>query len=296
MRIRAIIDDLLQDLRYSLRTLRHDAGFTTFAILIVGLGIGASVTVFSISDAVLIRPLPFRAPERLVWIGNGDRRGLSAQTTQVGHLVDLTARDQSFSDLAGYFAFYGVGDNNLTGTGEPERLSAVPVTQNFFPVLGIQPIIGRGFTAEESSGSGPSVALLSHGLWARRFFTLMLGGFAVFALSLALLGIYSVISYTVTQRTQEIAVRMALGASAAQLQARIIRETLGVAAAGMVAGSAASWILARTLGGFLYGVTAADPVTFVAMLAILTLAATLGGYLPARRASRIDPMEAIRSS
>jgi predicted permease len=130
----------------------------------------------------------------------------------------------------------------------------------------------------------------------RRFFTLMLAGFAVFALGLAVLGIYGVISYTVTQRTQEIAVRMALGASATQLQARIIRQTLGLAAIGMLLGSAASWALARSLGSFLYGVSSADPITFVAMLVILTTAAVLGGWLPARRASRIDPMLAMRAS
>src|ERR1043166_6876579 len=99
-----------------------------------------------------------------------DRHERAVRTDHAGgHLLDLTRRSQSFSDLAAYFAFYGVGDNNLTGTGEPERLSAVPVTQNFFPVLGVQPVIGRGFTAEEASGSGPSAVLLSYGLWARRF-------------------------------------------------------------------------------------------------------------------------------
>ena len=130
----------------------------------------------------------------------------------------------------------------------------------------------------------------------RRFFTLMLGGFAAFALCLALLGIYSVISYTVTQRTREIAVRMALGASATQLQARIITQTLQLAAIGILIGSVASWALTRTLGGFLYGVGSADPLTYVAMFAILTASAALGGYLPARRATRIDPMLAIRAN
>ena len=90
-------------------------GFTTFAVLIVGLGIGASATVFSVVDTLLLRPLPFREPERLVWIANRDTSGLSGQTTQVGHLLDLRERNRSFSDLAAYFAFYGVGDNLLSG-------------------------------------------------------------------------------------------------------------------------------------------------------------------------------------
>ena len=149
-----------QDLRYTFRTLRRDRGFTTFAILIVGLGIGASATVFSVVNALLLRPLPFRDPERLVWIANHDTSGLSGQTTQVGHLLDLRERKQSFSDLAGYFAFYGVGDNLLSGDGEPERLSGVPVSDNFFQVLGVQPQLGRLFTAEECKWHGPKAVLL----------------------------------------------------------------------------------------------------------------------------------------
>jgi predicted permease len=163
------VDSILQDLRYTLRTLRRNPGFTIFAILIVGLGIGASSTVFSMVNALLLRPLPFRDPASLVWIANQDVSGLSGQTTQVGHLLDLRAANQSFTDLAAYFAFYGVGDNNLTGQGEPERLSGVPVSENFFPLLGVTPEIGRLFTPEECTGSGPKAVLLSHGLWERRF-------------------------------------------------------------------------------------------------------------------------------
>jgi len=160
---------LVQDLRYTFRTLRKDAGFAAFAILIVGLGIGASSTLFSVVNALLLRPLPFDNPERLVWIANHDTSGLSGQTTQVGHLLDLREQNRSFSDVAGYFAFYGVGDNLLIGSGEPERLSAVPVSGNFFQVLGVQPQLGRYFTADECKWHGPKAVLLSHGLWEQRF-------------------------------------------------------------------------------------------------------------------------------
>ena len=88
---------------------------------------------------------------------------------------------------------------------------------------------------------------------------------------------------------------MALGASARDLQSRIILQTLGLAAIGMLVGSAVSWILARALSGLLYGVTPADPITFLGMLIVLTAVAALAGYLPARRASRIDPMVALRA-
>jgi predicted permease len=162
------LDGLLRDLRYSLRSIRRDAGFATFAILIVGLGIGASSTLFSVVNALLLRPLPFRDPQRLVWVTNYDVAGLSGQTTQVGHLNDLREQNRSFTDMAGYFAFYGVGDNVLQGE-TPERLSSVPVSCNFFPVLGVEPEIGRQFTAQECTWHGPKTVLLSHGFWERRF-------------------------------------------------------------------------------------------------------------------------------
>ena len=166
------LDSLMQDLRYTFRTLRRDVGFTTFAILIVGLGVGASSTVFSVVNTLLLRPLPFRDPASLVWVSNHpevDANDLSGQTVQVGHLLDLRERNHSFSDLAAYFAFYGVGDSKLTGNGEPERLTSVPVSENFFPLLGVQPELGRLFTADECKWNGPKAVLLSHGLWQRRF-------------------------------------------------------------------------------------------------------------------------------
>ena len=163
------MSSLRQDLRYTFRTLRRDAGFAIFAIAIAGLGIGASSTVFSVVNTLLLRPLPFAEPERLVWIANRETAGLSGQTTQVGHMLDLRERTQSFSAVAGYFAFYGVGDNVLSGQGEPERLSGVPVSDNFFQVLGVQPALGRTFNAQESQWRGPKAVILSHAFWTRRF-------------------------------------------------------------------------------------------------------------------------------
>ena len=165
------IESVLQDMRYALRTLRRDASFTIFAVLIIGLGIGASSTVFSVLDTLLARPLPFKDPGGLVWIANRTKvdGDLSGATVQVGRLLALRERNTSFSDIAGYFAFYGVGDSKLAGNGEPERLSVVPVSQNFFPLLGVQPQLGRQFRAEECNFNGARAVLLSHGLWERRF-------------------------------------------------------------------------------------------------------------------------------
>ena len=158
------MSDLAQDLRQAFRGMRRDAGFTTFVILIAGLGIGASATVFSVVNALLLRPLPFLDPERLVWIANVE------WSMQVSQYLDFRERNKSFSDLAGS-AGYGVGDIELTGTGEPERLTSAPVTQNFFTLLGVQPMIGRSFAVEECRGRSdtPPAALLSYGFWQRRF-------------------------------------------------------------------------------------------------------------------------------
>ncbi|MDE3198816.1 MAG: ABC transporter permease, partial [Acidobacteriota bacterium] len=164
------MNDLAQDLRLTFRGMRRDAAFTTFVILIAGLGIGASSVVFSVVNALLLRPLPFRNPGELVWIFNDGGNG-EEYTTQVDHLLDLKARNRSFVDMAGYFGFYRKGDRQLTGTGEPERLTAIPVTQNFFPMLGVDPLMGRAFAPEECNGrtDAPPAVMLSYGFWRRRF-------------------------------------------------------------------------------------------------------------------------------
>jgi len=130
----------------------------------------------------------------------------------------------------------------------------------------------------------------------RRFLVMLLAGFAAFALVLASLGIYGVISYSVNQRVQEIGIRMALGASATHLQGRILLHTLGLAALGLALGMTVSRLLASALGSLLFGVTSGDPVTFMGMGALLIAVAAVAGYVPARRASRIDPMLALRSN
>jgi hypothetical protein len=113
-------------------------------ILIAGLGIGASSTIFSVVDA-LLRPLPFHDANRLVWIANQE------WSIQVSQFLDFREQNKSFSDLAGVA---GVGADNieLTGTGEPERLTNSPVTHNFFTLPGVQPMIGRPFTKQEREG------------------------------------------------------------------------------------------------------------------------------------------------
>jgi len=130
----------------------------------------------------------------------------------------------------------------------------------------------------------------------RRFLVLLLAGFAAFALVLASLGIYAVISYSVSQRVKEIGIRMALGASAIDLQLSIVLHTLGLAALGLALGMAVARGVSIALGSLLFGVTAGDPITFTAMGMLLAMVAAVAGYIPAWKASRVDPMVALRSN
>jgi ABC-type antimicrobial peptide transport system permease subunit len=125
---------------------------------------------------------------------------------------------------------------------------------------------------------------------------MMLTAFSTFALVLAALGIYAVISYSVHQRIQEIGIRMALGESATQLQLRIMLQTLRLAVIGLVIGLSVSWIMTRALSGLLFGVTPNDPASFIGTATLLVLVAAAAGYFPARRASRIDPIAALRAN
>ena len=164
------LEMLSQDLRYAARAMRRDVGFTVFAVMIVALGIGACATVFSVLNTVLVRPLPFQQPDSLVWIQNtGTDEGLSSHTTQVNPFLDLKQHNDSYSDVAAYFAFYGAGDSLLKINGATERMNVIPVSQNFFPLLGVSPEIGRQFSTEECKFNGPKAVLLSHGVWERRF-------------------------------------------------------------------------------------------------------------------------------
>ena len=162
----AWIESFIQDLRYGFRGMRRNAGSTVFAILIVGLGIGGASTVFSVVNALLLRPLPFRDPGQLVWISNAE-----CCSTQVEHYSDLRDENRSFSDLAGWSHDYSAGNMELTGNGEPERFTSVAVTDNLFALLGVEPAVGRSFTKEECQGKyyAPPAVVLSNSFWRRRF-------------------------------------------------------------------------------------------------------------------------------
>ena len=167
-RVEQVVTAIARDLRDAFRSMRRDPALTTFVVLIIGVGLGASTTVFSIVNALWLRPLPFHDPGRLVWVANGPSENLSRQSVQVGHFVDLKEQSQSLAGLAAFSAFYGAGDIRLTGAGDAERVTGVPVTEGFFALLGVRPWLGRDFTAEECLWGAPRTAILSYAFWQRR--------------------------------------------------------------------------------------------------------------------------------
>jgi predicted permease len=169
---------LLQDGGWALRTLRRNPGFALFTAAVIGLGVGAATAVFSVLEPLMLAPLPFDEPDRLVWIAHApssDDASLSAVTSRTGNLRDFRERTRSFDGLTGYNAFFDQGAYTLTGEGEPERLVGAGVAHDFLEVLGVEPLLGRSFTAEEGlrldrdSEAGPAAVILTHGFWQRRF-------------------------------------------------------------------------------------------------------------------------------
>jgi len=164
------LDVLGQDARYTLRTLGRDAGFTVVAVLILALGIGANVAVFSVVNAILLRPLPFPESQRLVWIAPPPQKcGVSCATYSSDAYEEFVADTQSYEGVTGYEAFTNQDNYRLTGRGEPVPATGIEVIGNFFQVLGVQPYLGRLFRPEESQQNAHPVALLEYGYWKRQF-------------------------------------------------------------------------------------------------------------------------------
>ncbi len=162
------IDDLLRDLRYAVRTMRKNPVFTAIAILTLALGIGPTSVIFSVVDTVLLKPLPFRDPDRLVSVW-GRLTGIGLVRDQNGvsppEYMELRVRNRVFEEVAAHDS----GSLTLTGEGRPERIEAALVTASFFPLLGVQPAMGRTFTADEDRPGHSEVVVMSHGLWHGRF-------------------------------------------------------------------------------------------------------------------------------
>jgi putative ABC transport system permease protein len=158
------LDVAVADFRYAMRMLRRNPGFTLIALLTLALGIGANTAIFSIVNSVLIRPLPYKDPDQLVWVWGRLNLGNTASVS-LPDFRDYRAQAQLFDA----FACFTTVNLTITGNGEPERLNGSMVSSEFFRVFAVKPAIGREFTSEEEQVARPGVVILSHGLWERRF-------------------------------------------------------------------------------------------------------------------------------
>src|SRR5690349_12981404 len=157
---------MMTDLKYAVRMLWKSPGFTIIAILTLGLGIGANTAIFSVVDAVLLRPMPFQNPDQIVMVwGRNAREKAEHQSDSYPNYIDFRERSQTLDSLAAYTRAGAV----LQGATESELLEGLAVTSDLFRVLRVSPMLGRPYTREEDKVNGPLVVILSHGLWQRAF-------------------------------------------------------------------------------------------------------------------------------
>ena len=165
---KTLMADFLQDLRYGIRMLRRNPGFSLIAILTLALGIGANTAIFSVINGVLLRPLAFTDPERLfvLWTDNPTLQlGVHELPPANSDLPEWRATTTSFEQIAAFQSDL----SDLSDDGNPERVGGVDVSANLLPTLGVQPTLGRQFSAEEEQPGKDRVVIISYGLWQRRF-------------------------------------------------------------------------------------------------------------------------------
>jgi putative ABC transport system permease protein len=157
---------MIHDLRYAVRGLLKKPLFAVLSILTLALGIGANAAIFSVVNGVLLRPLPYPQPDRLmmVWIYN-PRQGFDKDVAPYPTFADWRAQSRSFEQLAAYFG----ASVSLTGVGDPAQLRGARVTPSFFPTMNVQPALGRWFTEQDATAGHERVVILEHGLWGQRF-------------------------------------------------------------------------------------------------------------------------------
>jgi predicted permease len=252
---------------------------------------GPSATPAAVINAALARKQwPNESPlGKIIQFGNMD--GDLRPFTIVGVVGDIREASLAEAPKPAFYAYYRQRPVRassfyfvIDGGGAPTSLIAAARRV----VHDLRPDIPPRFRTMDT--------VLADSLADRRFTLLLLGAFGAAALLLATLGVYSVISFLVTQRRQEIGVRVALGARSEDVLRLVLRQGAMLALAGIVVGAVAALGLTRLIAGLLYGVSATDPVSFVAVMALLTFVALLASFIPARRASRVDPMTVLRGS
>jgi len=267
--------------------------FAIVAVITLALGIGANTAIFSVVNAVLLRALPYHNPERLIILStvgsSGDRDGFSIPEAQ-----DFRTQMHSLEDLAAFQS----QSVNVTGGERPDRVRGAFVSANYFKFFNLNPLVRQALwrvDADQPMWKIRTVEfLVNRSVADRKFLLALMGIFASLALVLTMIGLYGVISYLVNQRTQEIGIRMALGAQMRDILQMVLKQGMILVLTGVALGLAAAWLSTRLMARLLYQVSATDPLTFAVIAAFLIAVALLACYLPARRATKVDPLVALR--
>ena len=238
------------------------------ALLTLALGIGANTALFSVVNAVLLRQLPFVHADRTVWI-TAVRPDRNDAPFSLPDFLDYRDHTNSLDSISAV-GYWGA---NVTGRGDAERLNGMRVSANLFETLGVNAAVGRTLRFEDDRPGAPSVVVMTYGLWR----------------------IYGVISSSVNQRVHEIAVRMAMGARRSHVLRMVIVDGIKPVLAGLALGILSVFGLSKALANLVYAISASDPATLVGVTLLFGCVSLAALYLPARRATRIDPLVILRT-
>jgi putative ABC transport system permease protein len=289
---------LWNDLRYGLRMLAKNPGFTVVAVLITAIGIAAVTVMFSVLRGVVLRPLPFRQPERLVWAQAVTNQGTPNSVSAMDYF-DYREQCDTFESLAARCVWQP--GRIVTGRAEAERVASCKVSANFFRTLGSRPWLGRPFSVEEETAGGPNVVVVSRGFWNRKLEAPPDLAGAQLTIDGA---VYDVVGVMPEDFDYPQGVEMwfpmqrgggeesGRGNNNFFMIGRLADGVDRVRAQGQMAAvalAATRWIATQ-----LYGVGPTDALTLAAACLVLAGTAVLASILPAVRAAAIDPMQALR--
>jgi len=259
---RGFIGGLWQDLCFGARLLVKNRGASLVVIITLALAIAANAIVFGFADLLLLRPLPIDNADRVVTIYGVDRRlGHNREWLSISDYLELRRQATSLADVSAMTTRQA----SLVGAGEPRAVTVNFVTTNVLSTWGLATLIMGMFV-----------------------------GFAAIGLTVAVAGVYGVTAFSVNQRRHEIGVRMAVGATAANVVTLFISRSLRLILIGVAVGVAAGWAMGRTMNGILVETSPSDPATYTTVIGLIVMSGLVASLVPASRAVSIDPIAVLK--